>query len=388
LIPESRLQRVRDAFARNFSERGELGASVSIWQGGREILFLADGFREKPRVGEPRPWGDDTLVPVWSATKGPAAACVLRALAEARRSPDEPVRAVWPEFATAGKAALTFRQVLSHQAGLAALDDPADILDYPAVIAALESQAPHRPPGGGHGYHPRTFGFLLDEIVRRLSGARSLGEFWRETFARPHNLDFWIGLPEHETGRVATLYPGKLFPSPAETAFYQAFEDPGSLTRRAFGSPRGLHAVTAMNDPRARAGGFPGMGGIGTARALATFYALLAPPLSGIADADGPDHVFHLPTAFEAGFMKDPLDPETGEKIRRHFGPSTLAFGHPGAGGSLAFCDPENDLAFAYVMNQMAYGVLPNPRSLNLVAALYGEPDSGDTAPDSGRPAR
>lgn len=375
MIPEKHLQRVRALFARNFAERGELGASVSIWQGGREILFLADGFMEKPRQGEAAPWTSDTLVPVWSATKGPAAACVLRALEESGRSLDEPVAAIWPEFAAAGKASLTFRQALTHQAGLSALDDPADLLDYDTVLRSLESQAPHWPVDTGHGYHPRTFGFLLDEIVRRLSGAASLGEFWQEKFATPHQLDFWIGLPESESHRVATLYPGKLFHSPEEAAFYKAFEDPDSLTRRSFGSPRGLNTVTAMNDPRARSGGFPGMGGIGTARALAKFYARLAPTLSGKADTDGPDHVFLLPTAFECGFMKDPLDPGTGEKIRRHFGPSKQAFGHPGAGGSLAFHDPENDLAFAYVMNQMAYGVLPNPRSLDLVAALYGAAD-------------
>ncbi len=375
MIPENQLQRVREVFARNFAERGELGASVSVWQGRREILFLADGFMEKPRDGEASPWKHDTLVPVWSATKGPAAACVLRALDDADRSIDEPVAAVWPEFAASGKHALTFREVLAHRAGLASLDHPADLLDYDAVVRAIESQPPNLLPGEGHGYHPRTFGFLLDEIVRRLSGAPSLGEFWRDTFAGPHQLDFWIGLPESEAARVATLYPGKLFHSQEEAAFYGAFEDPASLTRRAFGSPRGLNTVTAMNDPRARAGGFPGMGGIGTARALAKFYALLAPTLSGKADTDGHDHVFLLPTAFECGFMKDPLDPGTGQKIRQHFGPSKQAFGHPGAGGSLAFYDPENDLAFAYVMNQMAYGVLPNPRSLDLVAALYGSTD-------------
>jgi len=138
------------------------------------------------------------------------------------------------------------------------------------------------------------------------------------------------------------------------------------------GSPRGLNTVTAMNDPRARAGGFPGMGGIGTARALAKFYAVLAPALSGHADVDGPDRVFLLPTAFERGFMKDPLDSDSEKKIRRHFGPSKQAFGHPGAGGSLAFHDPEHDLSFAYAMNHMASGVLPNARSLDLVDALYG----------------
>jgi len=372
LISGAKLQRVREVFARNFAERGELGASVSVWSEGREVLFLAEGFREKPREGEAAPWMDDTLVPVWSATKGPAAACVLRALADAGRSPDEPVRAVWPEFAAEGKENITFRRVLAHQAGLAALDDPADILDYAAVIDAIENQAPNWPLGDGHGYHPRTFGFLLDEILRQLSGAASLGEYWRENFAVPHDLDFWIGLPESESSRVATLYPGKLFHSEEEAAFYRAFEDADSLTRRSFGSPRGLKSVTAMNDPRARAGGFPGMGGIGTARALAKFYALLAPTLSGKADTDGQDRVFLLPTAFEAGFMKDPLDPDSGAKIRRHFGPSKLAFGHPGAGGSHAFYDPENEVAFAYVMNQMAYGVLPNLRSLDLVDALYG----------------
>ena len=292
---------------------------------------------------------------------------------------------LWPNFAAANKQDITLAQVLSHQAGLAALDHAADIFDYPAVIKAIEQQEPNWTPGTAHGYHPRTFGFLLDEIVRRVSGATSLGSYWREHFGDPLDLDLWIGLPESEDHRVAKLYSGRMQNTPGEENFYRAFGDPTSLTRRAFSSPKGIAAVTGMNDKQAQRAGLPAMGGIGTAASLGKFYAMLAgggtwqgktylaPEILTQAEntlTSDLDKVFQLQTAFAAGFMKDPLD-TFGEKRRQLFGPEPRAFGHPGAGGSHAFADPENHIAFAYTMNQMAYGVLPNDRSLEIVAALY-----------------
>ncbi|HEY3662219.1 MAG TPA: serine hydrolase domain-containing protein, partial [Chthoniobacterales bacterium] len=225
----------------------------------------------------------------------------------------------------------------------------------------------------------RTFGFLLDELVRRIDG-RPLGVYWRETFAEPLALDIWIGLPEEENARVANIYAAKASGPPTDP-FYKSLTTPGSLQRRVFTSPRGLNAVSAMNDPVNRARSLVSLGGIGSATSLAKFYAMLANggELDGrrffsaettaqmiITLASGPDQVFLFPTAFSAGFMKDP-DGATS----RMFGPSASAFGHPGAGGSNAFADPENRLSFAYVMNQMEQQVLPNEKSLRLVAALY-----------------
>ena len=199
------LERLTKLFEANFVEFGELGAAVSIWKNGKSILELQGGFRDATRES---PWTADTLVLFWSATKGLGSACLLHVLQEQRIQITERVADFWPEFAQAGKERITFAQLLSHQAGLCALDIPVDVSDYRAVIAAIEQQAPLWPPGTAHGYHARTFGFLLDELVRRIAG-NPLGEYWRRTFADPLSLELWIGLPESENARVATIYAAK-----------------------------------------------------------------------------------------------------------------------------------------------------------------------------------
>jgi CubicO group peptidase (beta-lactamase class C family) len=369
--------RLRPLFEENFERFGELGAAVSIWQNGRSILELHGGYRDAQRQ---HPWTENTLVLVWSATKGLGSACLLHVLQEHGIDLSRRVAEFWPEFAQNGKSAVTLEQLLSHQAGLVALDEPTDVTDYAAVVRALEKQEPLWPPGTGHGYHARTVGFLVDELVRRIDG-RPLGVYWRENFAEPLGLDFWIGLPAEENARVATIYAAKAAIAPPPDDFYRALATPGTLQRKTFTSPRGLHSVSAMNLPENRALSFVSFGGVGSVAALAKFYALLAS--GGVLEdrryfdpatiaqmtttlAAGPDKVLCLPTAFSAGFMKDV--PQASPRI---FGPSPLAFGHPGAGGSHAFADPEYKLSFAYVMNQMEQRLLPNEKSVRLIKALY-----------------
>jgi CubicO group peptidase (beta-lactamase class C family) len=371
------LQRLKPLFQENFEKLGELGAAVSVWQNGKPIVDLCGGFRDARREN---PWTSDTLVLVWSATKGIGSACVLHSLQEHKIDLDRRVAEFWPEFAQAGKEEITLAQLLSHQAGLCALDRRVDVLDYDAVIRALEAQKPLWPPGTAHGYHARTFGFLLDEVVRRVAG-KTLSEYWQENFARPLNLDFWIGLPEEQNSRVATMYAAKAGKPPEPRQFYDDLATPGTLARKTFTSPHGLNVISKMNDPLVRAQSIVSFGGIGNASALAKFYSMLAN--DGKADgqtffsretlewmrttlSDDVDRVFQIPTAFSAGFMKDPR-----ETARRIFGPSGTSFGHPGAGGSHAFADPENKIAFAYVMNQMEQSLLPNEKSLRLVDAIY-----------------
>jgi CubicO group peptidase (beta-lactamase class C family) len=371
------LDRLASLFDENFTHYGELGAAVSVWQNGKSLLDLHGGFRDRKHE---TPWTPDTIVLVWSATKGLASACLLHLVHEHDLELTRRVAEFWPEFAQAGKSEITIAQLLSHQAGLCALDAPADVLDYPAVIAALEKQAPLWPPGTAHGYHARTFGFLVDELVRRLSGS-TVSEYWRKTFGDPLQLDIWIGLPKSEEGRVATTYAARTGGIAAPAEFYRDLVTPGTLARKVFASPYGLHSVSAMNNRENRARSIVSFGGIGSASSLAKFYGMLANggELDGhrffareiIAQmtttlASGMDRVFQIPTAFSAGFMKDP--PETQRRI---FGPSPLAFGHPGAGGSHAFADPEHRLSFAYVMNQMEQSLLPNEKSLRLVEAIY-----------------
>src|SRR5881296_2581096 len=371
------LQRLKPLFQENFEKFGELGAAVSVWQNGKPIIDLCGGFRDARREN---PWMSDTLVLVWSATKGIGSACVLHTLQEHKIDISQRVAEFWPEFVQAGKEKVTLAQLLSHQAGLCALDRRVDVLDYDAVIRALEAQQPLWPPGTAHGYHARTFGFLLDELVHRIAG-KTLSEYWQENFARPLNLDFWIGLPKKENARVATMYATKSGKPPDPKQFYADLVTPGTLARKTFTSPYGLHVISKMNDPQIRAQPIVSFGGIGSASALAKFYSMLAN--GGKADGqtffsgetlrwmsatltDGIDRIFQIPTAFSAGFMKD-----SQNAARRMFGPSRTSFGHPGAGGSHVFCDPENRIAFAYVMNQMEQSLLPNEKSLRLVDAIY-----------------
>lgn len=375
LDPDELRSRIEPLFRENFEERGELGAAVSIWQNGNAIVDLVGGFRDARRE---QPWTDDTLVLIWSATKGIGSACLLHALQEGKIDIEQRVAKFWPEFSAAGKDNITLAQLLSHSAGLCALDRQVDVLDYEAVIRALEEQAPLWPPGAVHGYHARTFGFLLDELVRRIARVR-LHEYWRQVFADPLSLDIWIGLPESENHRVATIYAAKAgkSSSPEPKKFYADLATPGTLQRKVFTSPAGLHAVSATNKPEIRAQPIVSFGGIGSANSLGKFYGLLASGGSRFfhektlqwmttTKADGIDRVFEIPIAFSAGFMK-----EAGGSTRNIFARSTTAFGHPGAGGSHAFADPEHGIAFAYVINQMEQAVLPNEKSLRLVDELY-----------------
>jgi CubicO group peptidase (beta-lactamase class C family) len=370
-------ERVAFLFDENFTRLGELGAAVSVWQNGTSILELHGGFRDAERE---QPWTPDTIVLFWSATKGLGSACLLHALQERAIGLERRVAEFWPEFAQAGKSTITIEQLLSHQAGLSALDAQTDVLDYPAVIAALEKQAPFWPPGTAHGYHARTFGFLVDELTRRITGQR-VSEYWRKTFAEPMKLDIWIGLPETEQSRAATIYAAKAGGEQTPAEFYRELMTPGTLVRKTFTSPAGLHSIAAMNTKENRALDTVSFSGIGSASSLAKFYAMLANggeieghryfksetiALMSTALASGIDLILQIPTAFSAGFMKD-----SPEAPRRIFGPSTSAFGHPGAGGSNAFADPENRTSFAYVMNQMEQSLLPNEKSLRLVDAIY-----------------
>jgi len=377
LDPSELRSQLEPLFRDNFEEFDELGAAVSVWQNGKPILDLYGEFRDARRE---HPWTEDTVVLIWSATKGLASACLLHALQENKVDIEERVAKLWPEFAEAGKGTITLAQLLSHRAGLAALDRPVDILDYRAVIEALERQTQNWPPGTGHGYHARTFGFLLDELVRRTTDC-SLAEYWRTIFAGPLGLDLWIGLPENENSRVASIYAPKTGNPPEPRKFYEDVAEVGTFANKVFNSPRGLQAVSAMNKPEIRALAIASFSGIGSANSLAKFYALLANDgeLEGLRFfsaktlswmtttlSDGVDRVFQIPTAFSAGFMK-------ASKIspKRIFGQSQSSFGHPGAGGSHAFADPENKIAFAYVMNQMEQSVLPNEKALRLVNAIY-----------------
>ena len=343
------------------------GASLAVWHDGEPLLSLHGGDATPGTA-----WTASTPCLIWSASKGVAAACTLHALQQNRINLHTPVMEVWPEFAAAGKDRITLAQLLSHQAGLAAIDQQGlPITDHEAVAAALAAQPPNWKADGSHGYGARTFGFLLDEIVRRVAG-ETLGSYWERIFREPLGLDLWFGLPAHLSDTAATVIAPKAPPAPGP--FTKAFADSSSLTRRALSEPGGLLTPGVMNSPAMRSASLPSLGAIATADALGRFYSLLASgdrsffrdeTLAAMRNtlSSGTDRVLLDATSFSAGFMTN---------AHGVYGPSASAFGHPGAGGSLAFADPSLGLGFAFIPSAMHPGTLPGPRTRSLVAALYG----------------
>jgi CubicO group peptidase (beta-lactamase class C family) len=374
---DGRFARVREAFARNFAERGEIGASFCAIVGGRAVVDLWGGSADPATQ---RPWAEDTLVMVHSATKGAAALCAHVLAARGALDVDAPVARYWPEFGAHGKERIPVRMLLNHQAGLAAIDRalrPREGLDGVAMARALAEQEPNWEPGTAHGYHAVTFGWLIGEVVRRISG-RSLGTFFREEIAAPTDLDFWIGLPAELDARVARITP----PPAADPhdPFGAALLDKDSLTRRAFMNPSTLFFAGGAEFARQlRAAEIPAANGHANARGLAGLYAPLAAGGGALVDgetltrmsaveSDGPDRILIHPTRFAQGFMKSV---DVSPLHRARLGPNEAAFGHVGAGGSLGMADPEAGVAIGYAMNRMGPGLLLNERGQSLVDAVY-----------------
>ncbi|WP_127356345.1 serine hydrolase domain-containing protein [Actinacidiphila soli] len=372
---------VRDAFVRNFEALGERGAAVALYRDGRKVVDLYAGVADPEGTA---PWEQDTAQVVRSATKGVAAACLLLLHQRGQLDLDAPVGSYWPEFKAHGKERVTVRDALAHRAAVPALDTPltpAQAVDGVSGARAVAAQTPLWAPGADHGYHAVTYSWLLGELVLRASG-RSIGRFVEQEIARPlGGLDLWIGLPPEQAHRVGRLAPVEPPPAPAgqglkarpKRAVADAYADPGSLTRRAFGviDPR-----PDENDPAYRAAELAASAGIATARSLARFYAalvgdvseggrkLFAPATLTAArtiESDGPDRVLVVNTRFGLGYMlHGPASPFL----------SPGSFGHPGRGGSLAFADPGAGIGFGYVTNGMQRNVTADPRAQALVRAV------------------
>ena len=370
-----RFERVADAFQRNFDTNAEAGASVCVYFGGERVVDLWAGFADRATE---KPWQQDTLALVFSATKGVTAACVLMLAERGVLDVDTPVAGYWPEFAAAGKAEIPLRWVLSHRAGLPLVEadlSTEQVLAWHPVVEAIAIQRPMWPPGSQHGYHTRTYGFILGEVVRRVTGV-SLGRVLAREIAEPLGLDFHIGLPQALEPRVATTYAAEPPTDAEERAIRDQFMGPGTLLHRALNGPGQLAYGDVWNERRVHTAELPSSNGIGDARSLAKLYAALIGPIEGrrilrretIAAAcevqsEGPDAILAgMPTRFGLGFMLPPmLSP----------GCAPSCFGHPGAGGSVAFADPARGLSFAYVMNQMRLSLTPDERSAGLIRATY-----------------
>jgi CubicO group peptidase (beta-lactamase class C family) len=360
---------VADAFAANFSEHGDIGAAVCVYREGRAIVDLWGGLADRDQG---RPWSSDTMAVVFSTTKGPTAVCAHLLVERGQLDLDAPIASYWPEFAANGKEHIPVRWALCHKAGLPAVDAEltlADVLAWDPVVAAVASQKPEWPPGSAHGYHARTYGWIVGEIVRRITGA-TLGRFFATEVAAPLGLDFWIGLPAEHEPRVATMYP-------PERQAGEALLDPGTLLSRAMSGPSGLFGLNQMWNRRdLHAAELPSSNGIGTAHALARHYAALVVEVDGVrllrpetvaaagrVHAEGPDRVLPGPTRYGLGFALPPM-------LGTGMGPRS--YGFLGSGGSLGFADPDAGIGFGYVMNRLK-GLAPGDgRSAGLVDALYG----------------
>jgi CubicO group peptidase (beta-lactamase class C family) len=361
-------QGVADAFEANFAEHGDIGAAVCVFHRGQAVVDLWGGWADREQGRE---WQHDTLQLVFSTTKGVAAACVHQLAERGVLDLDAPVATWWPEFAQQGKGDIPLRWVLSHEAGLAAVTGEVtmdDVLGWEGVVEAIAAQAPVWEPGTTHGYHARSYGWILGEVVRRATG-RSMGRYFADEIAGPLDLDFFIGLPKRELGRVARLYPPVIDPEAAEAM--DAFLGPDTMLGQVLRGPSNLFSYDDMwNRPDVLAAEMPSSNGVGTARAVARLYASLIGEVDGVrllapetlarateVQVNGPDHVIGLPMSFGLGFM---TPPSAG-------GPGT--FGHDGAGGSLGMADPAGEWALGYVMNQMQLGLTGDARSASLVAA-------------------
>jgi len=372
---------VGEAFAANFMERGEVGAGYCVYRDGRSVVDIWAGVAEQEPA---HPWVRDTIVIVYSCTKGVTAVAANQLIERGALDPDSPVAEYWPEFAAEGKGKIPVRWVLSHRAGLAAIDGDLtldDIAAWDPVIDAIAAQVPNWEPGTQHGYHARTYGWIMGELIRRVSGLTP-GDYIKREIATPLGLDLYLGVPESEDARVARVYPAVWDDPEIERLADQVLSDPSTLLGRVMGGPSNLFRYDDMWNTRLMRGAqMPSSNGHSDTRSLARMYAACIGDVDGVrllsdaavaqateVQSSGKDCVIGQPLSFGLGFALPPtLGPSAGP----------AAFGHSGAGGSIAFCDPDCGVAVSYVMNQMQLSMSEiDARGESLIAATYAALDS------------
>jgi len=365
---EPRIGAVRDAFEANWTDHGEVGASLCVIVGGETVVDLWGGHADAERS---RVWERDTIANVYSSTKGIAAAAAAMLVDRGELDVERPVADYWPEFGQAGKSEIRVRHLLTHEAGLAGVDEELPdgaVLDWDRMVGALERQVPMWTPGEGMGYHAITYGWLVGEVIRRIDG-RTCGEFVRDEIAGPLGVDLFIGLPESEDSRTADLLP-----APGAGPIGVGTLD--NLAARALGLAAPRLAGT-VNSREWRAAELPAANGHGNGRSLATIYSSLAQGGGGLLSSDSieacgatehaarEDMVLGFLVRRSLGFI---LSTAGG---RYEWGPNPRTFGHSGAGGSLGFADPDAEIGFGYVMNQMSAGLGADPRWKPMIDAVY-----------------
>jgi CubicO group peptidase (beta-lactamase class C family) len=378
-------EQVRDAFAANFDERGDVGAGVAVYRAGELVVDLQGGVTEP---GGTTPYGPDHLQLIFSSTKGATAICAHILVDRGELDLNAPVAEYWPEFKAHGKGDVPVEWLLSHRVGLPDVDRALTLdqaLAWDPAVEALAESIPVWEPGSDRGYHAVTYGYLVGEVVRRVSG-KSLGEFFADEVAGPLGLDFWIGLPADQHERVVPLIPlgpppGIHFgdpdaPPPGLIAMLQMLMGADSLIARALTAPGGaFSSEDDWNRPELWAAEVPAANGIANAGSVARMYAATVGEVDGIrllgpdtlanaieVRSTGPDQVLIFDIPFGLGFMRD--------SVMSKFG-SPTAFGHYGAGGSVGFADHHHELGFGYVMNKMDLGIAGDPRTASLIDAVY-----------------
>lgn len=374
---DARFRAVEDAFRENFSRFPEVGAALSVYVDGRPVVDIWGGYVDAART---RAWERDTLVNVWSTTKGIVATCAHRLAGEGKLDMDAPVASYWPEFAQAGKETVLVRHLLCHQAGLSATHQPlppGSSFNWKFMTDTLAAEEPWWEPGTKHGYHAFTYGWLVGEVIRRVSG-KTPGAYWRDEIAAPLGLDFHIATGPEEDHRIADcLQAGSL--GDLSGPLVKAMQDPTSFTFRSLTTPPDPFIPGTINTREWRGAEIPAANGHGTARAIARLYGALA--LGGELDGVrvmcdealergiteqcyGPDEVLMSPMRWALGFGLG------CEGV--YLGPNKRSFGHSGAGGSLGYADPDAGVGFGYVMNQMLPSdTLEDRRWRPLLDALY-----------------
>lgn len=374
---------VLDTFVSNFVDHGDIGAGLCIVRDGRTVVDLTGGWA---RVRDRVPYGERTLQLVFSTTKGATALCAHMLAERGELDLEAPVSAVWPELAAGAGGRVPARWLLTHQVGLPTVDTDLSleqVLAWDPVVDALAAQQPYWEPGADHGYHALTFGWLVGELVRRVSG-RTVGRFFADEVAGPLGLDFWIGLPASEEPRVAPLRAARLAlgerpaTDPRAVKVWAEMLRPGSLAVRALTLNGALGAFGRsgpFNSQALRAAEVPAANGVTNARSLARMYAAMIGPVDGIRllgpaqlraastpQVAGPDRVLVADSCFGVGLQCH--HPSFAPLL----GPGS--FGHSGAGGSLGFAHPDSGVAFGFVVGQLRFGLGGDDRATRLIDAL------------------
>lgn len=373
---------VKEAFAAVLARPHELGAAVSVVIDGEPVVDLWGGWADAKKT---RPWAEDTLVNVYSTSKGILAMGVHRLVEEGRVELDAPVARIWPEL----DPRITLRMLLSHRAGLPAVRAPLPpeaLYDWSAMTSALAAQEPWWEPGTAHGYHAVTLAWLLGEVIRRVTGKMPRA-YLHDTIAGPLGADFQIGLRVEDEARCAELRPSRREPG-TSTLFDRIAREPESMTAKAFVNPITMVLPDTLSSRAWRDADIPSVNGHATARGIARIYGALARggDVDGVhllspesiarcreEQSFGADLVLGVRTRFSLGFMLPqhvgPSPSETTEKGDPFTRPG--GFGHPGAGGSTGFADPDAKLAFGFVMSRGGNEILSDPRVLALSEAVY-----------------